>query len=256
MKMKQMIIAICALIVACIIFGTVMFFTRKDLKEAAQNSKDEGSVNVSEEIEKIGTEFVLMQITVNEEKNYIKTGFLIDKYGNRHYFDITSNENRTPQEMYEEARKQKDFYETDSYVSQSDIPVLYNMISSINTENKPLETTNTSATTTNYFYAIMSDGIKTYPFLIYSMGGVNSEPTDYSSKSIKEFILNLLDTKHEESTYTPVPTDAFASSVKEAIESENAAETSKESSAQSQAEETSAEVTSDGVSEGEAAASE
>ena len=68
--------------------------------------------------------------------------------------------------------------------------------------------------------------------------------------------LNLLDTKHEESTYTPVPTDAFASSVKEAIESENAAETSKESSAQSQAEETSAEVTSDGVSEGEAAASE
>ena len=88
------------------------------------------------------------------------------------------------------------------------------------------------------------------------MGGVNSEPTDYSSKSIKEFILNLLDTKHEESTYTPVPTDAFASSVKEAIESENAAETSKESSAQSQAEETSAEVTSDGVSEGEAAASE
>ena len=72
MTMKQMIIAICALIVACIIFGTVMFFTRKDLKEAAQNSKDEGSVNVSEEIEKIGTEFVLMQITVNEEKNYIK----------------------------------------------------------------------------------------------------------------------------------------------------------------------------------------
>ena len=115
MKMKQMIIAICALIVACIIFGTVMFFTRKDLKEAAQNSKDEGSVNVSEEIEKIGTEFVLMQITVNEEKNYIKTGFLIDKYGNRHYFDITSNENRTPQEMYEEALKQKRKFNQELY---------------------------------------------------------------------------------------------------------------------------------------------
>ena len=237
MKMKQMIAVLCALIVAAVIFGTVMFFTRRDLKDAMQNTSNESSSDISEAIEKIDTEFILMQISVNAEKDYIKTGFLFDKYGKRHYFDITSDQDRSADEMYAEALKQKDFYEPEQFIPQSDIPLLYDSIKNINPDNKPLNYKNDAVAQTEYYYAILSDGIKTYPVLLFAVGNDGYDPSDRSSQSLKSYITNLNDSKTDENSFTPIPTDAFVSYIENdggedsgSASSKETSETGKESS--------------------------
>lgn len=216
MKMKNLMIFVSALIVAGLVFGIIMFFTKNALQEAAKNQKvddvSQDSAQIEKDIEEIPVEYILMQVNTDSEKSYVCNGFLFDKHGVRHYFDLTGKADLPAESIYEEAVRQSEFYEPEEYIYPGDIKLIYGQISSIDPENPVNETDTGTLAETKTFYAILSDGVKTYPVPIFSEGQKIISSSDPNAQNVEVFIRNLLKSKASDSGYIPVPTDIFKAS--------------------------------------------
>ena len=230
MKMKQLIIIMVALVIAALIFGTVMFFTKNDLQNAINNPKSgQESTDINKELEEIPNEFIFMQVNTSKDGAKGSSGFLFDKYGKFHYFDVNVSPDSNAGDIYDEAIKQRNYYEPVQYIAEGDIPTLYKLTTEVDPDAEIEEIPDNSEITTETYYAIKSDGVKTYPVLIFADGKHAKNSKDESAKTLQKYFLNLHISKIDEDPYVPVPSDSFIKEMSSSESSDTQFESSPES---------------------------
>ena len=189
-RMKQLIFVIIGLMIASLVIGLMLMSVRSDIKDQVENSSDENvKASSSDTNEYIEQDIVFVSITEKYIMGRRCVGYIIDKNGNKRDYNFAEKGALTPDEVLSEAEKSFDTLKSSSYISETDINALYNLLYRVDKTAKfDAETTNESEDNTTTVYGVVYDNGKASLVKIYSYGNNAETPHDPNAQSIKRFL--------------------------------------------------------------------